>query len=408
MKKKVFLTLGTLCMCLYGLMYNWTVYSEAVCKDFCCSLAQFNTVFSVCLIFFALGGLISGFLYGKIDYRLSMAVASLAMGIGIIASSFSPKIEWVYLLYGVLFGFAAGFSYRTLLTCIISWFPEAAGFASGVLLMGTGLTAFVFNVPTSYMIQSRGWRFALCSLGVIVLVITMVSALAIVPSKEKTAPGRQEGTDGDGEYTVTEMVRNPKFLLFFPLSVLLLATCTTVFGNSNAIAISFGTTATTAAAITMVISLFNTSGRVVFGIIFDRKGRKTTMAISMAFFLAGVVLLFAAMSSRSLALLGVAFGFIGICFGSVPSIASTYILTTFGRRHYPENFSVQGMYSFFSSFIGSSFLSVLLAKYNNYPQAIRFLGVYACVAAVLYLTLELWFRKDKQNKFNRLTGRFRK
>lgn len=390
-KRGVFLLLGTIAMCFYGLMYTWTVFSETVQRDLGCNASQFNTVFSLCLMSYALGGVISGFVYGRVNYRLSMMTASAMIGVGLLGSSLMRDVWYLYGLYGILFGVAGGFSYKTLLTSMLSWYPERPGFASGTLLMGVGLTAFALNVPTSYLIQLAGWRLALRCQGGLALLFSMIAALLVTPCGQlkNVANAGARVNEEDMDYTVGRMLREVRFYDFFLWSVLLLATCTTISGNSAAIARTFGIRPTVAAAFTMIISLFNASGRVFFGVIYDKKGRKLAMRLSMCFYVSGLTTLFAALMTGNLICLGVAFVAIGICFGSVPSIVSTYILKTFGRKHYPENFSVQGTYTFFSSFIGSSLLSVFLTRYDNYLLALRFLLVYAMLAVSAYLILEV-------------------
>lgn len=52
----------------------------------------------------------------------------------------------IYVCYSVMLA-GAGFAYKALLTSVMTWFNDKPGLASGILVMGAGLTAFVFNVP---------------------------------------------------------------------------------------------------------------------------------------------------------------------------------------------------------------------------------------------------------------------
>ena len=70
MKRYLYLIVGTISMCIYGLMYNWTVFSYPVQQSIGITESAAANVFSICQIFLTIGGLVSGFLYYKINYKL--------------------------------------------------------------------------------------------------------------------------------------------------------------------------------------------------------------------------------------------------------------------------------------------------------------------------------------------------
>ena len=70
-------------MCVFGLMYNWTVFSPAVSAQLNVSAASVANVFSVCQICFCAGGVLSGFIYYRVPFRASMLIASLMIGVGL-------------------------------------------------------------------------------------------------------------------------------------------------------------------------------------------------------------------------------------------------------------------------------------------------------------------------------------
>ena len=183
MKRYIYLAIGTIAMVIYGLMYNWTVFSPQVQVDLQVSAASLANVFSICQIFLTLGGLVSGFIYYRINYRLSMIITSLMMGAGLLITSFATNTLAIYFFYSFCYTFGAGYAYKSLLTAIMTWFPDKSGLASGILLMGAGLTAFIFNVPMTYLIESFGWRSAMMILALIAFVITFIAGVIVVPTK---------------------------------------------------------------------------------------------------------------------------------------------------------------------------------------------------------------------------------
>ena len=161
MKRYFYLGLGSLAMCVFGLMYNWTVFAGAVSAELNVSAASVANVFSVCQICFCAGGVLSGFIYYRVRFRASMITASLMILAGLFLTSRAENVMMIYVCYSVMFSLGAGFAYKALLTSVMTWFNDKPGLASGILVMGAGLTAFVFNVPTSLIIESTGWRTAM-------------------------------------------------------------------------------------------------------------------------------------------------------------------------------------------------------------------------------------------------------
>lgn len=393
MKRYFYLIISVLAMCTCGLMYNWTVFSESVQAGLLCTPGQSSKVFSLCLMFYSISGLASGFLYGKIPYTATIFTSSAMIGMGIIVSSYAVNIQTIYLFYGVIFGFGAGFTFKSIITAILTWFPDKSGFAGGMLLMGVGLTACIFNVPSNYMISQYGWRTALRAVGIVALCLSMLPAVFVRPKKEGVPATRKKQDTGTHQYTTLEMIRSTKFYFYFIWSVVLLAACTCIAGNSSSIAKSFGLNATVAAALTTIISLFNSVSRVIYGVIYDKKGRKAAMSISTLLFICAVGSLFFSLFTKNAVALVVAYVFVGLSFGASPSVSSAYTFETFGNEHYASNFSIQGTYTLFSSLLGSTLFGILFSKNNSYLLSFQFLILYAVIAPISLLILNRVLKK---------------
>ena len=145
----------------------------------------------------------------------------------------------------------------------------------------------------------------------------------------------------------------------------------------------------------MIISLFNSVSRVFYGIIYDKIGRKTAMGIATTLFIIAVIILYCAFTLGSTALLAVSFIFVGLSFGAVPTISSAYILTTFGKKYYPSNFSIQGTYTLFSPFLGTMLFSALFTATQSYPLSYSYLIAYALIALGLFFGLNRLLNNPK-------------
>ena len=395
MKRYFYLGLGSLAMCVFGLMYNWTVFSPAVSAQLNVSAASVANVFSVCQICFCAGGVLSGFIYYRVPFRASMLIASLMIGVGLFLTSRADQVAMIYACYSVLFSLGAGFAYKALLTTVMTWFNDKPGLASGVLVMGAGLTAFVFNVPTSLIIESLGWRTAMLLLALIAFVLSLVVSLIVRPRGVVLKAGKLEEGEEEGQVSTGQMMKSTRFYMYFIWSVLVLAGCSSLTGTAVSCGISFGISATMAATLSMIISLFNSVSRVFYGIIYDKIGRKTAMGIATTLFIIAVIILYCAFTLGSTALLAVSFIFVGLSFGAVPTISSAYILTTFGKKYYPSNFSIQGTYTLFSPFLGTMLFSALFTATQSYPLSYSYLIAYALIALGLFFGLNRLLNNPK-------------
>ncbi|WP_303016791.1 MFS transporter [Holdemania massiliensis] len=395
MKRYFYLGLGSLAMCVFGLMYNWTVFSPAVSAQLNVSAASVANVFSVCQICFCAGGVLSGFIYYRVPFRASMLIASLMIGVGLFLTSRADQVAMIYACYSVLFSLGAGFAYKALLTTVMTWFNDKPGLASGVLVMGAGLTAFVFNVPTSLIIESLGWWTAMLLLALIAFVLSLVVCLIVRPRGIVRKAGKLEEGEEEGQVSTGQMMKSTRFYVYFIWSVLVLAGCSSLTGTAVSCGISFGISATMAATLSMIISLFNSVSRVFYGIIYDKIGRKTAMGIATTLFIIAVIILYCAFTLGSTALLAVSFIFVGLSFGAVPTISSAYILTTFGKKYYPSNFSIQGTYTLFSPFLGTMLFSALFTATQSYPLSYSYLIAYALIALGLFFGLNRLLNNPK-------------
>lgn len=393
-KRYIYLALATASMCVAGLMYNFTVFHDVIMNSIAIDQSSISLVFSLSQIMFCTGGIIFGFIYNKFSYRFLMVIGGALMVSGFFLTGRATQAWQLFLFYSIMMNLGAGAVYKVVLSAVLPWFYEKPGLASGIMMMGAGLTAFVFNVPTTKVIEAMGWRAAMTILALIVFVIVFVSAFVVEKGEQvKKTGGVVESDPNDTE--TKAMVIDPRWYLFFIWTVLLLAGCTTVTGNAVNLSKSLGMTASGAAALSMVISLFNASSRIFYGRAYDKMGRKAVMTIAVTCFAIASVLLQISLRSGSVVMLVITFMTTGFAFGGVPTIASTYILQTFGRTNYAANFGVQSAYSIFSPILGTTVFSMFFRATNNYASSYTYILVYGVLAVVLHLVINRLLAKQE-------------
>ena len=90
---------------------------------------------------------LGGWLDRKIGPRFATMAGSLIMSGGVMLSFFAIKLSFWMLVftYGVMFGLGLGISYIGPLACAVRWLPKWKGFASGFVVSGYGLGAVLFT-----------------------------------------------------------------------------------------------------------------------------------------------------------------------------------------------------------------------------------------------------------------------
>ena len=128
---------GVVVLLTAGSIYAWSVMSKSISAarpDW--TSAALSFAFTLAMIFFCLGGILSGFLSRKIKPKVIIALSAAFLFAGYLIASFtgdSPIL--LYSGFGVLASIGAGFSYNCILSSIQAWFPERQGLISWVHLL---------------------------------------------------------------------------------------------------------------------------------------------------------------------------------------------------------------------------------------------------------------------------------
>ena len=113
--------------------------------EFGWSRTQTSAVFTISMIFFCLGGIVSGIIIKKKTARFILTVAAICLCAGFCCASSIHTVGGLYIAYGVLCGTGVGLAYNCNISTVLKWFPDRAGFISGLLLMCFGCGGMVLG-----------------------------------------------------------------------------------------------------------------------------------------------------------------------------------------------------------------------------------------------------------------------
>lgn len=382
MKKRrwIYGVTGVLVMLFAGLVYAWSVLARPISEFFTeWSSTELSFTFTLCMMFFCLGGLITGLLSEKFAPKIMLKLSAILFLVGFFLSSRAEGIISLYIGYGVIAGLASGVAYNSIMGNITKFFPDCPGLISGVLLMGFGFGSFfigkVYQAVTPYGVGIDKWRDSFLVFGVILFVIMFVCSFFIrKPTKDEVEEIKKdikhENLEKKSEnlnLTPSKMLRRPSFWIFFIWATLLSASGLAIVSQASGIAIEVENeiSAGTVSTVVGLISIFNGVGRVIFGGLFDRIGRLKTMTLNNTLFLLAISILMIAIKSGEFTLIIAGFITIGLAYGGITPTNSAFVNDFYGSKNYPVNLSLINMNLFIASF-GSTIAGSLYDASGSY------------------------------------------
>lgn len=379
------LVLGVALLLCLGLIYAWSVFRTPLEAEFGWSKSQTSITFSISMMMFCLGGLISGIVTGKKGPRFTLTCCAACLLVGFAAASRVNTLPGIYISYGGFCGFGVGLGYNSTISTIVKWFPDKQGLISGITLMGFGFGGMLLGTVGAGLITALGWRKTFMIFAVAFAVIMLAGAALLRTADdafaETMAAGGRKKAAAVEEIAWQAMLRRRNFWLYFVWAIILSAAGLAIINESTPYAASFvGGDLTRAAAIAGLVSIANGVGRVIFGQLFDMVGYRVTMLSVSALYIASAGVLAASYKSGSLPVLVTAFLLVGLAYGGVTPTNSAFAAYFFGRKHYALNFSIINL-----NLIAASYLGPLCGggAYMGIFGAIAVFAVFGAVLTVL-------------------------
>lgn len=369
---------GVIVLLFAGLIYAWSVLSRPLAQYFTeWTSAQLSLTFTICMTFFCLGGVLAGFLSGRINAKFNLAASAFLFLAGFFLAAKTSSLAGLYIGYGILAGTGSGFAYNTIMGTVTKYFPDKPGLISGILLMGFGIGSFIIGkVYQAYTGPGEGWRTSFEIFGILLFAVMILSAFFLKAPEggkedgDKNGAGAAEGigkkaaaAEMAGKSSASEiidmapaaMLKRSSFWLYFIWAVLLCAAGLAVISQAGGMVleVSPDISAGTVSTVVGLISIFNGIGRVLFGGLFDKIGRVKTMVLNEILFCVALGLLILSLMTGILPALVAGFMIMGLAYGGVPTTNSAFVGAFYGKKNYSVNFSLLNLNLIFSSFGGT-------------------------------------------------------
>lgn len=334
-------------LCL-GVAYVWSVFQTGIAKSiFSGDNAQAALTFSLLLATLTIGSVLGGKLAAKYSTQIVVIIGGVILSVGFFLASFvtssAPYLLW--LTYGVMGGVGMGFTYSTTIACAQKWFPDKKGMVTGLIVSALGFGGVVFTPIIEMLIKNFGGAsvgefktFRVLSL--IFLVVCTIGGLLLKNPPADFAPpvkgkAAKKPTNTTVDYSPSQVLKNPRFYL---VTLTLMLACMgglMMIGFAKPIAVAKGL-ASTATIGVLAISMCNSLGRLFWGMISDKIGRKVTL-ISL---LAGSAVLSLLVNMANGYAIYVLIGLIGFFYGGFLSVFPALTADLFGAKHMATNYGM--------------------------------------------------------------------
>lgn len=403
----LYLVFGTIMLMFLGLLYAWSIFAKPFSSLFqTWSGANLSLTFTISMVFFCIGGFISGKMSKATSPKTRIRVAAILLFIGFFGlsrlsiESPNTSLKMLYFFYGVLCGSGVGIGYNCVLGTVNKWYSDKVGFASGVLLMGFGFGGLIFGSVVDALINWTGLfqTFTIIAIAVFTVLITggsilknpeMVEVDTVKESKDENQP---KGKD----FTSTEMIKTKTFWIFFLWAITVNSAGLLVINSAASIALKFGASA----VLGLLVSVSNGFGRVFFGQIFDKYGYGKSMVLNnLILAISGISLVFGSINNNIILIIG-GLLLVGLSYGGAPSLGSSVIHSFFGPKNYPVNFSINNFSLIPAAIIGPMFSSVLIERSRG-SYTLTFIMIIAlAIIALLFKTLLSISKKELDQEQN--------
>ncbi len=379
-------------LCL-GIAYIWSVFQTGIANSiFNGDNAAASLTFSLLLATLTVGSVIGGKLAAKFSTRTIVIIGGVILSAGFMLASFAnSSIPWLlWVGYGVMGGTGMGFTYSTTIACAQKWFPEKKGFVTGLIVAALGFGGVVFTPIIEQLIVLFGGpqvgepkTFMVLS-GIFLVVCTVGGLFLKNPPETQT---QAVSSAPDNSLSPSQVLKDPRFYI---ITLSLMLACMgglMMIGFAKPIAVARGLGETATIGV-LVISMCNSLGRLTWGMISDKLGRKRTIII----LLLGSGILSVLVSSVSGYFIYVLIGFIGFFYGGFLSNFPSLTADLFGPKHMATNYGMVllgfGAGAVASSYIAGYYKNVAAQDISLMSPAFFIAAGCACVAILLMLLLK--------------------
>jgi OFA family oxalate/formate antiporter-like MFS transporter len=378
MKKYVILIAAVLMMLSIGIHLAWSTFVPVLKQFYGFSIAQTQTVFGTAVLVMTCFMFVGSRLETRIGPRITALIGGIIYGTSYILAGYSDgSYLFLLVLIGICSVIGAGLVYMSPLSCATKWFPQHRSIVIGIVVAGFGSSAIFVSRLSEYLLARQMdvltiFKYlGLCSL----VVVTIASLFLQNPAAEQNAIPKPH-------IKVATILRDRNFwgLLcgFFPGSCVGLM----CIGNIKPFGLSLDFNLAVAGAAVTVIALFNTLGRIGWGVIGSMMDGKRAILISLVstsmVCLAGPFAITGSMTFQIFAVLA------GFNYGACLVLYAAEIAHTYGTERMGVIYSILLIFNGFAGFLAPPLAGKIFDTWGTYTPAFLIFGSLSFLSIFLF------------------------
>lgn len=388
--KKVLLA-ATLINLMTGMMYTWSIISKALKDTYYWSSKQASLPYTIFTITFPIAMVLFASFQDKKGPRVTATLGCIIIGLGFILSGIFLNPFIILITIGVFVGMGVGIINIATLPTAIKWFhPSMKGKINGIVVSGVGLSAVFYSPLANFFIDSFGIPRTLIFIGLIVLIpsIGFATVLSNPIQDYSFEDNKIKNTHRfSKDINWKQMIKSKEFYklwLMFGLSssagLMVISHITNIADIQARWKVGF--------ILVMIISGFNSLGRILGGVLSDALGRLEIMrylfivqAISMIFF----------RYATNIPIMVICSAVTGLCYGAGFAVFPATIGDYYGNKNFGLNYGILFTSWGLGGLVGPMTGATIFDAFGNYNMAF--------IIGILLLSICLFttftFRKDK-------------
>ena len=370
-----------------GAVYAWSVFRVPLAKQFGWSISEVTLTFTISIFVLGFAAFFGGLWLNRKGPRVVALTGGALYGLGIFLASFTHRLSWLYLTYGVVGGIGLGLAYIVPVAVLVKWFPDRRGLITGIAVGGFGAGALITAPVATRLIQSVGVLSTFAYLGIAYLIVTVVTGLFMQNPPDGWKPegwtptASQTSQRAGRDFTLNEALKTWQWWALWLL--LFLNTCAGISIISQEAPLfqeETGVTAAIAASMVGLASIGNAVGRVFWAWVSDLITRSATFFVM---FVAQILLFWFLPNIATAWFLTIVTFVVLMCygggFGTMPAFTADY----FGPENVGPIYGLMLTAWGFASVFGPLLIAHMRETAGSYRGALHVIAGVMTISAVL-------------------------
>lgn len=328
----------------FGTVYAWSFFQTLLVRQLGWSFTETAWAFSLAIFSLGTSAAWAGALLPRVGPRRLAVAGSLMFSSGYLLAGLALHLNYLplfYVGYGVIGGAGIGLGYVTPVATVAKWFPDKKGLATGIVVMGFGVGAFLLSKGLAPLLVAHlagDLSRIFLGLGVIFAAVLLPCSL-LLSNPPVTPEAVAEPTPSDESDSVAPYLRSSEFVLMWIVFFFNIAAGISVISFQSELlqevwsladpAVEPATLAEYGATLIAISSLCNGVGRLFWGLLSDRLGRVRVFRILLA---SQMVVFGILMTERNPWVFSVLVCYVLLCFGGGFATMPSFVLDVFGPQ----------------------------------------------------------------------------